>query len=166
MQESAQTLTQLCGANSYKAESVGSRGIVDSRPFQIFEGSNEMLFTQISEMVTKMMVRQKISYLSDFFKNYDLTKNVADYFKTLVDFKVDVKMPQRKNVDMGKIISRVISANHVAELGAKGFRSDLIADSLETIKHEISMLVSSFKFESKVTPVEDYQDNSSWMKFC
>ena len=166
MQESAQTLTQLSGANGYKAESLGSRAIVDSRPFQIFEGSNEMLFTQISEMVTKMMGRQRITSLAEFFKNYELTQNVADYFKALVDFNVDIKIPQRKNVDLGKIISRVISANHVAELGAKGFRSDLIADSLETIKHEISMLISSFKFETKVSPVEEYKDNSSWLSFC
>ncbi|MCF8374218.1 MAG: acyl-CoA/acyl-ACP dehydrogenase [Bacteroidales bacterium] len=166
MQESAQTLTQLCGANGYKAESMGSRGLVDSRPFQIFEGSNEMLFTQISEMVMKMMGREKISNLSEFFKSYSLTQNVAEYFKSILDFKIDVKIPQRKVVDLGKIISRMVSANHVADLGAKGFRSDLIDGSLETIKHEIAMLVSSFQFQTKVVPVEEYKDNSSWLKFC
>ncbi|MBI9035828.1 MAG: acyl-CoA/acyl-ACP dehydrogenase [Bacteroidales bacterium] len=163
MQEAAQTLTQLNGANGYKAESVGSRGIVDSRPFQIFEGSNEMLYTQISEVVLKMMGRQKIQNLSDFLKNYNLTQNAADYFKNLLDFKVDINLPQRKIVDLGRIISRVVSANHVADLGAKGFRADLISDSMQTIKHEISMLVSSYKFQSNVTPKNDYKDNSSWL---
>lgn len=166
MQESAQILTQLNGANGYKTESVGSRGIVDSRPFQIFEGSNEMLYTQISEMVLKIMGRKKIMNLSEFFKNYNLTQNVADYYKALLDFKVDINLPQRKIVDLGKIISRVISANHVANLGASGFRSDLINDSLESIKHEISGLVSSFKFQTSITPTEDYKDNSSWLSFC
>jgi len=166
MQESAQTLTQLNGANGYKAESVGSRGIVDSRPFQIFEGANDMLYTQISEMVLKLMGNQKTMNLSEFLKNYDLTQNVADYFKSILDFKVDIKLPQRKIVDLGKIISRVVSANHVANLGTNGFRSDLISDSLESIKHEISGLVSSFNFQTNISPIEEYKDNSSWLSFC
>lgn len=165
MQETAQTLTQLKGANGYKTESIGSRGIVDSRPFQIFEGSNEMLYTQISEMVMKLMNRKKVLNLAEFLKNYNLTENIADYFKTLLDFKIDFNLQQRKIVDLGKIISRVISANHIAILGAKGFRSDLINDGLETIKHEISMLVSSYKFQIKITPIEEYKDKSSWLNF-
>ncbi|MBI9065752.1 MAG: acyl-CoA/acyl-ACP dehydrogenase [Salinivirgaceae bacterium] len=165
MQESSQTLTQLNGANGYKTESVGSRGIVDSRPFQIFEGSNEMLYTQISEMVLKLMNKQKNMNLSSFFKKFELTKNASEYFRSILDFSLDVKMPQRKNVDLGKIISRVISANHVVNLGDKGFRSDLINDCMESIKHEVLTLVSSFKFQTNVSPIEDYKGNSSWLAF-
>jgi hypothetical protein len=163
MQESAQTLTQLSGANGYKAESLGSRGIVDSRPFQIFEGSNEMLYTQISEMVKKLMNRQKTMNLSEFLQNYKLTKNVADHFKSILNFKIDLDIPQRKNVDLGKIISRIVSANLVAELGTKGFRQDLVGNSIESIKHEVSMLVSSYKFQTNISPIEEYHDSSSWL---
>lgn len=166
MQEAAQTLTQLNGANGYKIENVGSRGIMDSRPFQIFEGSNDMLYSQISEAIIKIMGRQKISNLSDFLANYNLSQNAADYFKSILDFKIDINIPQRKLVDLGKIISRVVSANHVTELGAKGFRSDLISNSLEIIKHEISTLVSSYKFQTKVSPIEEYKDSSSWLAYC
>jgi len=166
MQESAQILTQLYGGNGYKAESRGARGIVDSRPFRIFEGSNEMLYTQISEMVMKLMVRNKTLNLTTFFKNYDLTKNVADYFKSVLNFTIDPGTPQRKLVDLGKILSRVISANHVVNLGLKGFRQDLISGSLETIKHEVSMLVSSYKFQSKVTPIKHYRESGNWLELC
>ena len=166
MQESAQTLTQLNGANGYKAESVGSRGIVDSRPFQVFEGANDLLYTQISEMVLKLMSNKRIMNLSDFMKDYSLTQNVSDHFNSILNFKVDLKLPQRKVVDLGKIISRVISANHVANLGTEGFRSDLIQDSLESIKHEVASLVSSFKFRTTISPIEDYKANSSWLSFC
>ncbi|GET23266.1 acyl-CoA dehydrogenase family protein [Prolixibacter denitrificans] len=165
MQESAQTLTQLLGANGYKAENVGSRGIMDSRPFQIFEGSNDMLYTQISEGVLKMMRKKKEVNLLDFFQSYNLTERAADYFKSLVNFKVDFDLPQRKVVDLGKIISKVIAANHVVDLGTKGFRGDLIKESIETIRHDIAMLVSSYKFEMKTVPVVDYREDSSWLKF-
>ncbi len=163
MQESAQTLTQLSGANGYKAESLGARGIIDSRPFQIFEGSNEMLYTQISELVLKMMGKHKNKNLYEFLMSFDLTKNIADQFKSLLDFTLELKNKQRKTIDLGKIISRVISANLVADLGLKGFRQDLIHDCLETIKHEISMFVSSYKFQTKVSPIEEYKDSSSWL---
>lgn len=50
--------------------------------------------------------------------------------------------------------------------GANSFRSDLISDSMETIKHEISMIVSSYKFQTSVSPTEEYKDQSSWLAFC
>lgn len=166
MHESAQTLMQLCGADGYKMESLGSRGIVDSRPFQIFEGSNEMLYTQISEMVLKLMNHQKNMNLSEFLMQYDLTKNVADQFKKMLNIIIDINISQRKSVDLGKIISRVISANLVLKMGIKKYRQDLICSCIETIKHEIVMLVSSYKFQTKVSPIEEYKDSSNWLAFC
>lgn len=166
MQESAQTLTQLNGANGYKAENVGSRGIMDSRPFQIFEGSNEMLYTQISEMVIKMMVQHKTMNLSDFFKSYNLTHHAVNYFKSMLNFNIDNNLSQRKIVDLGRIISRVVAANHVVDLGEKGFRTDLINDCLESLHHEVSCLISSFKNHSNIKPIEEYSYNSSWLEFC
>lgn len=166
MHQSAQTLTQLSGANGYKMENVASRGIVDSRPFQVFEGSNEMLYTQISEMVLKMMGRLKKMNLSEFLKDYNLTRNAADYFDSLLDFRIDLGLPQRKQVGLGKIVSRIVAADYVAALGAHGFREDLIRDSFETIKHEVSSLVSSFKHSPGVVPVENYKERSSWLDYC
>ena len=165
MQESAQTLTQLNGANGYKIESLGARGIVDSRPFQIFEGSNEMLYTQIYENVEKLMNKLKTTNLLEFLKRYERTENVAGHFKSLLNFSLDVNIPQRKMVDLGKIISKVIAAGYVSELGVKGFRQDLIVNSIENIKHEISAVVNSFKFQPNVSPVLEYNDKSSWLTF-
>ena len=165
MQESAQILTQLKGANGYKEESVSSRGIVDSRPFQIFEGSNDMLYSQISEMVLKAMNKNQNMNLLSYLKNYDLSNKAADYFNSLINFSLENKMPQRKIVDLGKIISKVISANYVVELGNDGFRSDLVSNSLEIIKHEITMLVSSFKHQTQVVQISNYKDDSSWLAY-
>lgn len=165
MQEAAQILTQLKGANGYKMESFSARGIVDSRPFQIFEGSNDMLYTQISEMVLKMMRRKKEMNLSSFLNIYELTNKASAYFKSLLDFNVEGALPQRKIVDLGKIISRVVSANQVVSLGIKGFRSDLVNDSIDLLKHDVAMLVNSFNFHSSVAPVEEYKDGGSWLAF-
>ena len=163
MQESAQILTQLKGANGYKAESVSSRGIIDSRPFQIFEGSNDMLYTQIAELVFKLMQRTKQSNLLNFLTDYNLTKQVAKHFKGLINFTLEPNMLQRKNVDLGKIISRVVSANLVFDMGVKGFRQDLVSNAIDNLKHEVAMLVSSYKYETAVQPIQEYKDSASWL---
>ena len=124
-----------------------------------------MLYSQISEVVLKLMNRHKTMNLAAFLKDFKLTNNVADHFKSILNFTVDLKMKQRKSVDLGKIISRIVSANLVEELGVKGFRQDLIKNSIETMKHEISILVSSYLFQTRVSPIEDYKDTSSWLSF-
>ncbi|APD07639.1 isovaleryl-CoA dehydrogenase, mitochondrial [Flavobacteriaceae bacterium UJ101] len=165
MQESSQTVAQLFGGNGYKMENIATRGIVDSRPFQIFEGSNEMLYTQISEMVLKMMKRSKEKNFLSFLSHYNLTEKAADLFKSTVNFSIEAPISQRKMVDLGKIISRIISANLVINLEEKGFRKDLIQDSLQSIQHEVSSLIGSFNYSNSVEPKENYQEGSAWLKF-
>lgn len=166
MQDSAQILTQLYGANGYKMESLGARGIVDSRPFQIFEGSNDMLYTQISEVVIKAMTRAKNNNLISFLKGYAPTLNSADLFKSQLDFTIDKNLPQRKLVDLGKVISRVVSSGYLMNIEEKGFRKDLINEAIQHIKLEVNTLVSSFSYNIKSNPIEDYHDDSSWLSFC
>src|SRR3546814_17388438 len=59
MQESAQLLAQLSGAKGYRISHIGGRGVMDSRPFQVFEGSNEMLYSQIDEPHFREMTQFK-----------------------------------------------------------------------------------------------------------
>jgi hypothetical protein len=124
-----------------------------------------MLYTQISELLIKKMTRKKTMNLSGFLEGYELTDKAVGYFKSLLDFNVDINLPQRRIVDLGKIISRVIAGNHVIDLGIKGFRADLIANSIEMLKHEVSSLVSSYKHHTKVDPVEDFSDGGRWLAF-
>jgi len=166
MQESAQITTQLYGAKGYIEESYGQRGINDSRPFRIFEGSNEMLYTQIAEMMVKTMIRSKQTNLAAYLKTYELSELVADRYKDLLDFEVVNKMPQRKLVDLGQIISRVLSAQMVVNLGSNGFRSDLIENTLNTLRHDIITLLSSYNYDTSVSPIVEYQGESWWMDHC
>lgn len=166
MQESSQMLTQLFGAKGYREESLGARGIVDSRPFQIFEGSNEMLYSQLAEMVAKLMSRKKIPNLLEFLSQYDLTNRVADQFKSMINFNIDGKLPQRKLVVLGRLIARIVCAQYVVDLGSSGFRPDLIRDSLETLKHDVTTFLSCFKFSTDVNPIEGYSEGADWLEFC
>ncbi len=162
MQESSQTFTQLSGANGYRISNIGGRGIMDSRAFQIFEGSNEMLYTQIADMILKLMKRAKESNIFTFIKGFNLTEKAADYFQKNIDFNVMAGLSQRKLIDLGKVFARIISANSVLEMGTKGFRNDVIENCINIIKVEVSTFISSFHTENIVIPVTDYSDKSSW----
>lgn len=165
MQEAAQSVVQLVGAKAYKLNHIAGRGTADSRPFQIFEGSNDILYAQISEGLVKLMKRAKENNLFQFLKDFNLTNKAANYLKGLTNFNLDLQMPQRKSVEMGKIIGRVISMNQVLEMAEKGFRKDLIDGGITMLQQEITYLMATFSFNNKSKVVESYEENSSWLKF-
>ncbi len=166
MQESAQSVVQLVGAEAYKIKHIAGRGMVDSRPFQIFEGSNDILYAQITEGLIKLMKRAKENNLYQFLKGYKLTNLTTDYIRELTNFNLDMYMSQRKLVKMGKILGYTISLNYVLALAEKGFRKDLIENAIAILQQVISKHMTDFSSSNKSNVVEDYQDNSDWMNFA
>ncbi len=165
MQEAAQSATQLVGAQAYKLNHIAGRSITDSRPFQIFEGSNDILYAQISESLIKMMKKTKESNLFQFLKDFDLTTKSALFLRKILDFELNSTISQRKMVELGQVLGRIVSFEMVINLGEKGFRTDLINNGLSMLNQEISTLISSFNHQNDTFVVEDYQDNSSWLNF-
>lgn len=165
MHHAAQTLTQLSGANGFRISNIGGRGIMDSRAFQIFEGSNEMLYSQIGEMVTKLMKRKKELNIYKFLSKYPLTDKASSFFKKEIDFSLTFGFSQRKMINLGSVFSRIIVSNHVLEMGEKGFRQDLIRQCIDTVRVEISSLIGAFHADNSAIPIEDYSDNSHWYDF-
>jgi hypothetical protein len=165
MQEAAQSLVQLVGAKAYQISHIGGRGTADSRPFQIFEGSNDILYAQISEGLIKLMKRIKENNLYRFLTEYDLTSKASEYVKELTSFDLDFQISQRKLVELGRVVGRVISLNQVIELANKGYRKDLIEGGITMLQQDISKLMAAFTFTNKTEAVEDYSDNSSWLTY-
>lgn len=162
MQKASQSLLQLTGAKGYRLDHIAGRSTVDSRPFQIFEGSNDILYQQISESVLKLMRKFKSTNLYDFLKDYDLTLRSSDYFKDMLNFEIDVKMPQRKLVELGRALGRMVSMEFTLNLGDQGFNAELIQNAVQTLQDEIKGILSSFKEGSNTGIVDDFQIESSW----
>ena len=165
MQEAAQSLVQLVGAKAYRINHIGGRGTADSRPFQIFEGSNDILYAQITEGLIKLMKRAKENNLFQFLKEFDLTSKAAEYLKELTNFNLDFQMQQRKLVEMGRVVGRIISLNQVIDLANKGFRKDLAEGGITMLQQDISRLIANFSFNNKTEVVEGYNENSLWLSF-
>jgi hypothetical protein len=165
MQESAQSLLTLVGAIGYKLNHIAGRGTVDTRPFQIFEGSNDILYAQIAEWLVKALKTNKESGLYNFLKDYNLTKRASLIIKDLINFEVDLQLTQRKSVELGMLLSRIVSLDLVIKLGESGFRADLIENAVAMLRQEISNLVNNYKYEQKSVVIQDYNEGSSWSNF-
>jgi len=166
MQQAAQSVTQLVGAKAYRNSHIAGRGITDSRPFQIFEGSNDMLYGQISESLIRQMKKLKEKNLFRFLKIHDLTNRSAGQLKDLFNFNLNTELPQRKLVALGQAIGRAVSMNMVHSLADEGFRKDLIEGGMSLLHEEIQQLMSTFCLQVHTPVVEDYQENSSWLHLC
>ena len=165
MQESANSLVQLSGAQGYRISHIGGRGIMDSRPFQIFEGSNEMLYSQIAEMVLKAMRMKKVGNLFEYLREHPLTSRAADFFNKELDFSVEAISLQRKMVDLGRVLGRVVCAGYAINLADKGFNKQLVENSITHLQQEIRSLVSSISYENLAYALPHYQEDSAWWKY-
>ena len=165
MQEAAQSATQLVGAQAYKLNHIAGRSIVDSRPFQIFEGSNDILYAQITESLVKLMKKAKKNNLYTFLKSFDLTSKAALPLKERLDFNLNLEMSQRKIVEMGQVLGRIVCFDMVIRLGENGYRSDLISNALHYLKQEISSLFETYHFNNQTSVIEDYSEESNWMNY-
>ena len=163
MQASAQSLLQLVGAKGYRLNHIAGRALVDSRPFQIFEGSNDILYIQIAETVQKQMQRAKQVNLFDFFQHHPLTGQATERLKRLLSFDIKDQLSQRKLTELGKMASRIISMDMVLKLADSGFETKLIKNTLANLQQEIRTLVSGYRSGNKTQYVEGYEEEKSWL---
>lgn len=164
MQNAADSFMQLMGAKGYRLNHLAGRSFIDSRPFQIFEGSNDILYQQISESIIKLMRGLKLTNLYEFLSQYKLTKHSAEYFKDVLNFEINPKMAQDKLVELGQIVSRIISLQFTLMLGEKGFNPHLIQSTVETLRSDVKGMMGSFRTDDDAKVVEGYEESSSWLQ--
>lgn len=163
MQEASQSLLQLMGAKGYRLDHIAGRALIDSRPFQIFEGSNDILYQQISEGVIKLMKGLKRNNLYDFLSTFRLTEQAAEYVKEALNFELNMSMAQHKLVELGQVLSRIISLQLTLNLGEKGFNQKLISSTVETLTADVQRMMGGFKNHHDGTVIDEYEESSSWL---
>ena len=79
----------------------------------------------------------------------------------------DLETPfsQRKLVELGQVISRIVSMDLVLYLEEKGFRKDLIENTIIVLRQEVSSMLNTFRFANNALVVADYEQNSFWLDF-
>ncbi|QNL52416.1 acyl-CoA/acyl-ACP dehydrogenase [Olivibacter sp. SDN3] len=166
MHESAQICLQLSGANGYCLDHIAGRAMVDSRPFQIFEGSNEMLYTQVAEAVSKAMRKGKEKNLLRYLKGYALTTHAAPHFVGSLAFDFPDQPKKRDLVTLGRIISRVICFDMVLVLRDAGFSRELVDITQQHVHMDLTMLVGQLSSKNDAVPLMEYDEDASWTDCC
>ncbi|AXH95731.1 acyl-CoA dehydrogenase family protein [Ornithinimicrobium avium] len=137
LQESAQSLLQLVGAKGYALDHVAGRAVVDSRPFQIFEGSNDVLYAQMGAKVADQVRRAGTTNLRELLSRDPVTAAGADLAGAQLEFDVDERPAQRRLVEIGAIASRVFTLGAVMDLGSRGFSRDHVSVAVATLREDI-----------------------------
>ncbi len=165
MHESAQIALQLSGANGYRLDHIAGRAVVDSRPFQIFEGSNEMLYTQVAESVAKLMRKRKERNLLRYLKTYALTAHAAPYFAKSLDFDFPEQPKKRDLVTLGRIIARIICFDMVLVLQDAGFNRELVDITCQHVRMDVDMLMGQLVSNNGAVALMDYEEGALWADF-
>lgn len=155
MFEAADSFLQLSGGNGYREDHRAGRALVDSRPYQIFEGSNDILYQQVTESVVKAMRRLKQVDLGAYLRTEPLTARAATLFGESLAFDVDWSMPQRKLVDLGRAISRIVTMEMTIEMGERGFSAELVQNMLDETRAEVRALLETYRSGGLTAVVED-----------
>lgn len=164
MHESAQSLLQLNGAKGYRQDHIAGRALTDSRPFQIFEGSNDVIYHQMFTAFQRYMNSIKELRLTAALRRHPLTASAADLVEKSLDVSLARAYPQRKLVELGRILGRVISIDLLLKLGERGFEPRLIASAIDVHRVKISRLAASFASPLACAWVEDPPGGPAWQE--
>ena len=102
----------------------------------------------------------------EFLKTHPLALRAVERLKELLNFNIDLQMPQRKLVELGKVLSRTVSMDLVLKMGDNGFRKDLVDGAVSKLHQEISNLMNSYNFKQNTQVVVNYEENSAWAKLA
>ncbi len=137
LQESSQSLLQLVGAKGYALNHIAGRAVVDSRPFQIFEGSNDVLYAQMGGELADQMRRAGTSNLREQLSRDETTAAGADLAGAQLEINVDEQPAQRRLVEIGAIASRVFTLSAVQDMGSRGFGQDHVSLAVAALREDI-----------------------------
>ena len=162
MQASAQSGVQLFGGKGYKLDEFMGRAIMDSRPFQIFEGSNDVLYNQNGTFIYKDMRKKKVTNFREYITENKYFKQVKDQICTSLDITFLDRPSQSELYHFGKIVSYIFNMNALRELALSGFRSDLITSASAYLSKLIKFEAISLKHTVSSGFVVDYKSNATW----
>ncbi|MFP4644473.1 MAG: acyl-CoA dehydrogenase family protein, partial [Spirochaetales bacterium] len=165
MQSAAQSALQLFGGNGYRREHIAARSLADSRPFQIFEGSNDILYEQITEIITKGMKRAKETNLFKYLRSFDATSRAAEALRNALDIDLRESLPQRRIVQLGRALGRVVSLQMLYELADRGYSSEHISNAEAFLRGQISALLHTFRVDETYAPLDQAGYSGDWLAY-
>jgi alkylation response protein AidB-like acyl-CoA dehydrogenase len=166
MHDGAQSLLQLVGAKGYRLDHIAGRGVIDARPFQIFEGSNDILYEQIAATTLQAMRRAKQPRLDAFLGAHELTSRAAERLRSLLEVRIDGELTQRRRVDFGRLVGRIAAMDMVLHLGDRGYPAARVRGALEQLRGEIETAFTTFRRTDATELIDDELPGGAWLRYA
>ncbi|MFV0534763.1 MAG: acyl-CoA dehydrogenase family protein [Cumulibacter sp.] len=165
MHSSSQSLLQLVGAKGYATDHIAGRSVVDARPFEIFEGPNDVLYTQIGAKIVETLRKKKTNDLGGWLRGeYAAGADIAKLGSEL-DITIGERPAQRRIVDLGVIVSRLHALNALCELAGRGFPPEHVAAAAGTAAEEIRARLDALRHDTALTPADDLLQRAPWLSY-
>lgn len=119
MQDACQSALQLNGANGFRRDSYVGKAFVDSRPFQIFEGSNDVLYDAISGQLLGEARRKGFKTVGECLAAFPATPLPRLPDDPVRDMLLPESPSQAGNVLLGRMISRYASIGMIQKIAAQ-----------------------------------------------
>jgi alkylation response protein AidB-like acyl-CoA dehydrogenase len=135
LQLSAQSAVQLYGGQGFRKDHYVGKAFVDSRPFQIFEGSNDVLYEAIAAQLIGEARKLGFSTLGDTFARHpDLPMpNLPD--DTYRQLSMQLNDSQVDRILSGKLISRYATLG-IVQRAANNLSPELLQSAVSFLQAE------------------------------
>lgn len=165
MQEAADSYLQLKGADGYRSDHLAGQSYVDSRPFQIFEGPNDVLYDQVGKKVLDVAKKNSLENFLDFVETSSRIDDLPDEIHPDVDFSVNGDFNQSQRVDLGRLIARLLALDMVRTLSDRGYSAERISMTKSFLQSQIRSLSREVQEQSAVDtpPLSQDTDDGGWV---
>lgn len=154
MQIAAQSFLQLKGAQGYRLDEYAGRAAIDTRPYLIFEGPNDLLYEQVTNETLKKLTPSESLY--NYLKEFIIYNKALDLVKNTISFKIDIKnKPQSHRILLGQVISRLIVIDWIINLEEHGYSKLCVKNAIQTLVNEIGNIVNKLHQNINIKVVEE-----------
>lgn len=139
LQMSAQSGVQLRGGQGFRKDHYTGKAFVDSRPFQIFEGSNDVLYEAIAGQLIGEARKLGLATLRETLAKHPGLPPPDMPDDPVRDLPMQTEDSQVDRVLFGKIISRYSAIGMVQQTAATGrltVRPELVANAIAFLRSE------------------------------
>lgn len=165
MQGAADSYLQLAGANGYRSDHLAGQSYVDTRPFQIFEGPNDVLYDQVGKKVLDLAKKKSWENFLDFVENSERINELPDELHPMVDFPIDGDFAQSQRVNLGRLVARLLALNMVGTMSERGYAPERIQRTESYLEAEVRALSRDVQQQDSVDepPLSKNTDDGGWM---
>jgi alkylation response protein AidB-like acyl-CoA dehydrogenase len=165
MQASADAYLQLTGADGYRNDHVAGQSYVDSRPFRIFEGPNDVLYDQVTKKVLKIANKNDFDTFREYAEFAPQLQHLPKELDNSLDIQLNGEMAQARRINLGQIVAHLIAFSHTKTIHKRGYSTEQFQSCKSYLLNTIKTLSFQVRQNDDIdTSFDSVSENDDWTK--